>query len=253
VTAATSATASAVESLPVGLFEGLCSTRAIRRYTDDPVPDEALRDMLFAATRAPSGSNRQPFRFLVLRDGEKAVAAKRLVADAAQNVWVGKQRSDGYGEGSGARPDSPKARMAATMQHYVDHFAEVPVLVFACLERYRPEESYANGNVSLYTFDGSSLYPAVQNLLLAARALGFGGALTGFHMAVETELRELLGIPDNVLIGATITLGKPMGSHGSVRRRPMGELIYGDTWGEAPSWAVDPEGTRFTQAGPPRT
>jgi nitroreductase len=242
-----------MSALPVGLFEGLCSTRAIRRYTDDPVSDEALRDMLFAATRAPSGSNRQPFRFLVLRDGEKAVAAKRLVADAAQKIWVGKQKSDGYGEGSGARPDSPKARMAATMQHYVDNFAQVPVLVFACLERYRPPESYGDGSMSLYTFDGSSLYPAVQNLLLAARAMGFGGALTGFHMAVEAELRSLLEIPADVLLGATITLGKPAGSHGSVRRRPMAELIYGDRWGEAPAWAVDPEGTRFTQAGPPRT
>jgi nitroreductase len=240
-------------ALPIGLFEGLCTTRAIRRYTDDPVSDEVLRDVLFAATRAPSGSNRQPFRFLVLRDGETAAEAKRLVADAAQKIWVGKQNSDGYGKGSGALPNSPKARMAATMQHYVDNFTEVPVLVFACLERYRPEESYADGKASLYTFDGSSLYPAVQNLLLAARALGLGGALTGFHMAVEPQLRALLEIPDDVTIGATITLGKPAGSHGAVRRRPMGELIYGDRWGDAPVWAVDPEGTRFTQAGPPKT
>jgi len=73
----------------VSLIDGLISTRAIRRYTDEPIPDRVLRDILFVATRAPSGSNRQPFRFLVLTDSPAAAAAKRLIADAAQQVWAG--------------------------------------------------------------------------------------------------------------------------------------------------------------------
>ena len=99
----------------VGLLEGLTSTRAIRRYRDEPVPPEALRAMLFAATRAPSGSNRQPFRFIVLTDGPKAKQAKELIATGARKVWSGKRTNDGYDSGSGTVENSPKARMAATI------------------------------------------------------------------------------------------------------------------------------------------
>ena len=227
----------------VGLLEGLASTRAIRRYTDDPVPPEALRAMLFAATRAPSGSNRQPFRFVVLTDGPKALEAKRLIAEAGQRIWSNKREHDGYDAGSGVVDDSPKARMARTMQHYVDHFASAPVLVLPCLVRYREPTP----------FEGASIFPACQNLLLAARALGYGGVLTGFHGMVEPELRTLLGIPDGVFVAATITIGKPAGAHGPVRRRPLSELVFDDAWEQPAPWAVDPPGTRHTQAGPPRT
>lgn len=226
----------------VGLLEGLTTTRAIRRYLNEPVPDNVLRDILFAATRAPSGSNRQPFRFIVLTDSEKAVRAKQLIATGAQKLWKHKRSADGYEERSGSVDDSPKARMARTMQEYVDNFASVPVLVLAVLVRYREP----------VPTEGASVYPACQNLLLAARGLGYGGVITGFHGFVEAELRELLQIPDNTLIAASITLGKPAGSHGPVRRVPMAGLIYGDTWGESPAWAIDPPNTAFTSSGPPR-
>ena len=100
--------------------------------------------------------------------------------------------------------------------------------------------------------EGASMYPAVQNLMLGARALGYGGVITGFHGPVENELRSLLNIPADVFIAGTLTLGKPQGGHGSVRRRPMSELVFGDTWEQAPDWAVDPLGTRHTSAGPPK-
>ena len=199
--------------------------------------------MLFAATRAPSGSNRQPFRFVVLTDGPKALEAKRLIAEAGQRIWSNKREHDGYDAGSGAVDDSPKARMARTMQHYVDHFASAPVLVLPCLVRYREPTP----------LEGASIFPACQNLLLAARALGYGGVLTGFHGMVEPELRTLLGIPDGVFVAATITIGKPAGAHGPVRRRPLSELVFDDAWEQPAPWAVDPPGTRHTQAGPPRT
>jgi nitroreductase len=232
-------------SLPadtVGLLEGIASTRAIRRYRDEPVPPEALRAMLFAATRAPSGSNRQPFRFIVLTDGPKAQQAKELIATGARRVWSGKRANDGYDQGSGTVDNSPKARMAATMQRYTDEFERVPVLVLPCLVRYREPTS----------FEGASIFPAVQNLLLAARALGYGGVLTGFQGLVDAELRELLEIPEGVFMAGTVTIGRPEGNHGPVRRRPMGELIYGEGWGVTPEWAVDPAGTQHTQAGPPK-
>jgi nitroreductase len=226
----------------VGLLEGMATTRAIRRYTDEPIPDEALRAILFAATRAPSGSNRQPFRFLVLTDGPRAAEAKRLIGQPARDVWSAKRETDRYDEGSGARLGSPKARMADTMQRYVEDFERVPVLILPCLVRYRAAVS----------FEGASVFPACQNLLLAARALGYGGVLTGWHMGAEAELRELLGIPEEVFMAGTITLGRPEGGHGPVRRRPLSELVYLDGWGAPAEWAVDPPGTRHTAAGPPR-
>jgi nitroreductase len=234
------------EPLPadtVGLLEGLCSTRAIRRYRGgEAVPPAALRAMLFAATRAPSGSNRQPFRFVVLTDGPTAVAAKSVIGAAARRVWSAKEERDGYSRGSGADAGSPKARMARTMRRYVEEFERVPVLVLACLERYRAP----------HPAEGASVYPACQNLLLAARALGYGGVMTAFHALVEPELRTLLAIPDDVALAATITLGRPEGHHGPVRRRPLAELVFEDAWGRPASFAVDPPGTRHTSAGPPR-
>jgi nitroreductase len=226
----------------VGLLEGLATTRAIRRYRDEPVPPEALRAMLFAASRAPSGSNRQPFRFVVLSDGPVAAEAKQLIAESAQRIWGSKRQADGYDRGSGAIERSPKARMAATMEHFVEHLAEVPVLILPCLVRYREPN----------VMEGASVYPACQNLLLAARALGFGGVFTGWHTGVAGELRELLGIPAEVELMGTITIGRPVGSHGSVRRRPLAELVFGERWGEAPDWAIDPPGTSHTSAGPPK-
>jgi nitroreductase len=230
----------------VGLLAGLTSTRSIRRYTDDPVPEDALRDMLFAATRAPSGSNRQPFRFLIFRDGEVAARAKALIGTAARAMWREKRQTDGYDRNASTddfgAARTPKQRMADSMQAYVDNFERCPVLVLPCLIRYREPGP----------FEGSSVYPACQNLLLAARALGYGGVLTGFHGAVDSELRELCRIPEGVAISATITIGRPAGRHGAVRRRPLRELVYADRWDASPDWAVDPPGTTYTQAGPPK-
>ena len=225
------------------LLEGICTTRAIRRYRPEPIPEDDLATMLFAATRAPSGSNRQPFRFVVLRDGPVAREAKAVMAEGFQRIWSAKRAADGYDSGSGADASSPKARMARTMERFVERFADTPVVVLACLRRYRDPDPV----------EGASVYPACQNLLLAARALGYGGVMTTWHRAVEDRLRPLLGIPDDVLMAATIPLGRPEGNHGPVRRRPLREFVYEDRWEGPAAWAVDPDGARFTSAGPPRT
>ena len=227
---------------PISLLEGIATTRAIRRYTDEPVAEADLATILWSATRAPSGSNRQPARFLVLRDGPAAREAKALLARAARMAWASKVDADGYAAGSGADPTSPKARMARTMQRFVDRFQDTPVVVLALLHRYRPPNPA----------EGANVYPACQNLLLAARALGYGGVLTLWQGLVEDELRAVLGIPPEVALAATISLGRPEGHHGPVRRRPLGELVYEDRWEGSAAWAVDPEGTRYTAAGPPK-
>ncbi|MEI7506348.1 MAG: nitroreductase family protein [Actinomycetes bacterium] len=227
-------------SQQVSAIDALSTTRAIRRYTEELIPNEDLNRILWLASRAPSGSNRQPFRFLAITRGENADKVKSLLGDSFRKGWATKLKSDGYQTGSGQDPNSAKSRQAAAMQHYVDHIEEVPVIVFGCLVRYRDASPT----------EGASIYPACQNLLIAARSLGFGGALTMWHQGVENQLRELLGIPDNVAISACITLGKPQGSHGPVRRRPISELVFENQWGSSPSWAIDPDGTRFTSAGP---
>lgn len=223
------------------LLQGIATTRAIRRYTDEPVTEAALATVLWSATRAPSGSNRQPFRFIVLRHGAGAVAARRLLGQAAARMWEFKRTADRYDSGSGRDAGSPKARMAQTLEHYTEHFSDAPVIILAALVRYRPANP----------LEGASLYPACQNLLLAARAVGLGGVMTQVQGFVEEELRDVLGIPDGVALHATITLGHPVGSHGPVRRRPVHELVYEDRWDGPAPWAVDPPGTRFTSAGPP--
>ena len=223
------------------LLTGLATTRAIRRIRPDPVPDDDLATILWHATRAPSGSNRQPTRFLVLRDGPSARAAKALLGGAFRAGWDTKARAERYGAGSGADPDSRKARQAAAMARFVDGFEEIPVVVLATLVPHRAPD------LSL----GASVYPACQNLLLAARALGYGGVLTMWHAPVEPALRSLLSIPPEVVVAATIPLGRPEGHHGPVRRRPVGEVVFEDSWQAPARWAVDPPGTRFA-GGPPR-
>lgn len=230
------------ERLPLDVLEAIATTRAIRRFAPDPIPEDDLAQMFFAASRAPSGSNRQPFRFIVLRDGPRAVAAKQLLGAAFRAGWARKRETDGYQRGSGSDTSSPKARTAAAMQQFVDRFEQIPVVALACLARYRaPDPS-----------EGASVYPACQNLLLAARALGYGGVLTMWHGLVEADLRALIELPEEVVISATICLGRPLGHHGAVRRRPLRDLVHEDHWGGEASWALDPPGTQFTQAGPPR-
>jgi len=219
----------------IDLLEGLATTRAVRRLRPDPIPDDDLASILWHATRAPSGSNRQPVRWLVLRDGPRAEEAKALLGRSFRSAWREKVAADGYDRGSGVDPSSPKGRQAATMERFVERFEEVPVVVLPCLRLYRAPDPTL----------GASVYPACQNLLLAARALGYGGVLTMWHLAVDAELRALLAVPDDHLLAGCIPLGRPEGSHGPVRRHPLGDVVFDDGWDQPAPWAVDPPGTRF--------
>ena len=214
-------------------FDVVTTTRAIRRYRPDPIPEDDLARIFFAASRAPSGSNSQPFHFVVLRDGPRARDARRLLGEAFRAAWDAKRAADGYDQGSGADPTSRKARMAATMQHFVDHIHEAPVIVLATL-RHRHDGHFT---------EGASVYPACQNLLLAARALGYGGVITMWHQPVAAQLVELLEIPDGISIAATIPLGRPIGNHGPLRRRPVATLVSEDTFPTPAPWTQAPEST----------
>src|SRR5690349_7901184 len=111
------------------LYEGLLTTRAIRRYRPDDIPEDDLNKLLFAATRAPSGHNRQPFRFLVIRRNGATAEVRSVLTRGYQAAWAGSR------EEPAADDTSRKARMARTMSHFVDHIGEAPVIVFACLDQ----------------------------------------------------------------------------------------------------------------------
>lgn len=208
----------------ISALEALSTTRAIRRYTDAPVGDADLEQILWHAGRAPSGSNRQPFRFLVLRDGPNAEAAKSLLGNAFRSGWDEKRQGS---------PRYRPSKFVDSMQHFVDHFESIPVVIIVCLDRYRAPSPY----------EGASVYPACQNLLLGARALGYGGALTMWHLDVEDQLRTLLDIPAEVALSACITLGVPAGRHGPVKRKPVSEIVFDDHWGSNAAWITDQRST----------
>jgi nitroreductase len=214
----------------------IATTRSIRRYLDRPVEPAVLSEILFAASRAPSGSNRQLARFLILGATPEAREARLLIAGNARATWAAKAERDAYDLGAAA---SPKERLARTMREYVEGLADVPVLLLACL--IRPGAPASD--------EGASVYPACQNLLLAARALGLGGVLTRWHRGVELQLADLLGIPAGVAIHATISLGYPAGRHGPVRRIPLRDAVFEGRWGRPAEWISEPAGTRHAGSG----
>ena len=208
------------EDIP--LLEAIETQRAIRYFKPDAVPDEDIDRLIYAATKAPSGANRQPWKFLVIRDS----ALKRSIGDLYLRSWTAS-----YGESADPPPViQPRVRTSAA--HLAERIHEVPVLIMVCIEH--------DGSPSTMG-RGSSIYPAVQNILLAARALGLGSVITTLHKRYEDEIKELLHIPDNVETAALLPVGYPAEgvSYGPTRRAPVEEITYLDRWG-CPPGGADP-------------
>lgn len=195
-------------------FDVVRTQRAMRRLKPDPVPDETLWTLLDTAIRAPSGGNRQPWNFLVIRDAEK----KRKIGEWYRDAW---ERTYGRAPDAGRGGDTP-AKSYRSAEYLAHHLADAPVLILATIR---------TGGERGPTL-GASIYPAVQNLMLAARALGLGTALTTLHKLHEQEVKDLLGIPDNVETMALIPLGVPRGRFGTPDRMPIEKVTYWETWGE---------------------
>lgn len=199
------------------LFEIMRTTRAMRRLKPDPVPDELVRKILEAGVCAANGGNRQTWRFLVIKE--------RAIKEQVQKYY-----KRAYDEVVGPRYQSGELPPGVTRQQYLrqrravayltDHFHEAPVWIVACLE---------DGQRG----SGGSIYPAVQNMLLAARALGLGATLTSRHLQYEKEVEAILGLPPGVHSYAIIPIGYPIGQFGPVRRAPLPEVVYLDHWGSA--------------------
>ena len=200
------------------LFEIMQTTRSMRRLKPDPVPATLIRKILEAGTSAPSGGNMQRWRFLVVRDPE----IKKTVGAYYKRTWD-EVVSPRYRSGNPAPGTSPDrfARMLDAAQYLADHIHEAPVWIVPCMEGANPTRTA-----------GSSIYPAVQNMLLAARALGLGATLTTLYLNFEREVEAALGLPSDVHSYALIPIGYPMGRFGPVRRVPLADVVYGEQWGQ---------------------
>lgn len=198
-------------------FEVIGTQRAMRRLKSEAVPDEYIKKIIWAATRAPSGGNRQGWRWLVVTDP----ANKKQIQEWYNELWS-KALASGYGAGAGLPEEErlSNERVMKSATYLAEHMHEVPVLIFAC--------SLTGGGDIV---SGSSIYPAVQNLMLAARALGLGTALTTVHRGHQQDIRQLLGIPESVETAALIPVGWPKGKFGTGFRKPVEEVTYWDRWG----------------------
>lgn len=196
-------------------YDVATTQRAMRRLKQDPVTDEVLWKILNTAIMAPSGGNAQPWNFLVVRDDAK----KRKIGEWYLDAW---NRS--YGPNRDAMlANAEMSKTYKSANHLANHLADVPVLIIATIKKGMP-------NISSTL--GASIYPAVQNLMLAARAEGLGTTLTTLHKLHEGEVKELLGIPDDTETMALIPLGWPKGKFGIPSRLPVEKVVYWDSWGE---------------------
>ena len=202
-------------------FDVVITQRSIRRLKTDPIPDAALRQIMDAAICAPSGGNRQGWSFIVVRDPAKRARLGELYREA----WSELMKVPYYRDAASAPPDSPAGRMLASARHLGQHLGEAPVLILACIAL------DPGAQPTLTT--GASIYPAVQNIMLAARALGIGSCITTIHRFRDAQMKELLGIPSDVETAALIPLGYPLGKFGRPPRRPLREVAFADRWGQA--------------------
>ncbi|MFN8642999.1 MAG: nitroreductase family protein [Candidatus Binatia bacterium] len=202
------------------LEEAMRTQRAIRRLKPDPVDDALVLKLIELATKAPSGSNAQNWEFIVVRDP----AVKARLGQLNRQAWgiygrIGRWLVRRQG-------DAKMAKILDAVQWQADHFEEIPVLVVACLRQVISIWPPA-GTASLY----GSIFPAVQNLLLAARAAGLGAALITLPLWSRTLARRALGLPFGVAPCAVIPLGWPKGRYGPTTRRPVGEVVSLDRYG----------------------
>jgi nitroreductase len=207
----------------MGIFDVIYNCRAMRRIKPDPVPEELLIKLIDAANQAPSGSNVQNARFIVVRDR----AQKEKLGELNRKVF------EWYTSASGARPaslphqsDEKRARMVEAVRWQAEHFADIPAHIIACLQVALPlRDTFAAGAGA-----GGSIWPGVQNLLLSARALGLAATPTTFAISDRKAAQDVLDLPEDIVPFCLIPVGYPMGNFGPVTRKPVAEIMRWDRW-----------------------
>ena len=202
------------------VFDIIHTTRAMRRLKPDPVPDDLIRKILEAGVCAANGGNYQRWRFMVVKD----TATKKAV-----QVWYKKAFDEVVGPRYANSPPPPGvskekyARQHHAVEYLTEHFHEAPVWIVACLDE---------GKNTPTRTSGASIYPAVQNMLLAARALGLGSTLTTRHLLYAKEAEAALGLPEGVHSYAILPIGWPMGKFGPVGRTRLEDVVFNERWGQ---------------------
>jgi len=200
------------------LDEAMQTQRAIRRLKPDPVDDELILRLVELALKAPTGSNAQRWEFIIVRDPQ----VKAGLARCNRQGWEFYRRIR-----RSRTPDDPKRRkLIEAVQWQTDHFEEAPVIIVPCLKgTYFPLWHFPTASYF------GSIFPAVQNLLLAARAVNLGAALTTIPLWNLMAVRRILGLPRRVTPCAVIPMGWPMGHYGPTTRKPVGEVVSYDRYG----------------------
>ncbi len=202
------------------VFEAMETCRAIRFFKKDPVPDEMIEKIIYAATRAPSPGNSQGWDFVIVTDRgvkEKLSHTIRVMLEPAVHAME-------VVRGGFDKMDPVERRMLKGALNLAETLPDVPVIVLVCGKAVYPPDAPAE------SFVWSALYPAAQNILLAARALGLGSCMTTFHSLCEADLHHLLGIPKDMHVGAFIPIGWPDIEFGPLARKPIEEVIHREKW-----------------------
>jgi nitroreductase len=193
------------------LLAMMSTQRALRHFKPEPVSDVVLQAIITAATYAPSGKNTQPWAFVVITDA----ALRRQLGDLYREAWYETMPQTMLDPAK----DRAEARGRVDWEYLGNHMGDAPALALVCT-------TAANGAVAA----AGSIFPAIQNLLLAARAFGVGTCLTTVHRARETEIKALLNVPDEVSTVALIPMGYPERAFGPVLRRPVSEVLHRERW-----------------------
>jgi nitroreductase len=231
------------------LFEVMYTCRAMRRLRPDPVPDEVLLQLVDAALQGPSGSNAQHWSIIVVKD----VAQKRKIQEIWRRTWGFYASTFRNAEARPGEDLAQRERAGAAGTYMVEHLHETPAIIFVGVKK---DEAFAKVLQQPSTFtaavrcfgvkgtakllaggmragllaDAATAYPAVQNLLLAARALGLGAVLTTPQFFVPGEFEALLGLPRNVTLHAAIPVGYPKGNFGPIKRPAARDVVHWDRY-----------------------
>jgi nitroreductase len=231
----------------IGVFEAIRSARSLRRLKPDPVPEALITKILDAAIHTPSAGNAQNWAFIVVRDAEQRKKLG-LIYRKASDIAAAFYRARG-------RPAHLSAeqwqRMMSAGAYLWNHLGEAPVLLVPCLKQrdlppagdLAPEiqAEYQNEIEYLDRIRGASIYPAVQNIILACRALRLGAVITMNHLRCESEVKSVLGLPAEVQTFALMPIGCPLDKFGPLRSRPLNEVAYADHWSTSwPAASIDP-------------
>ena len=210
------------DGLAMPLVEAMETQRAVRRLLHDPVDDATVLRVIELATKAPTGGNMQSWEFVVVRDPD----VKHQLARLNRQAWSIYRRLRTRKAGR----DEATLKTIDAVQWQADHFEEIPVVVVACLHGRSP----VLGPPVLASSWYGSAYPAVQNLLLAARAVGLGATLTTLPLWSTTLARRTLGLPARITPVAVVPMGWPKGKYGPTSRKPVGEVVHLDRYGNRP-------------------